>query len=34
MRIASGYAPLQQPGSGTPAAEILTRVCAVLRARR
>ena len=34
MRISSGYAPLQQPGSGTPAEEILTRVCAVLRARR
>jgi len=34
MRITSGYAPLQQPGSGTPAEEILMRVCAVLRARR
>jgi serine/threonine protein kinase len=34
ISIASGYTPLQQPGSGTPAEQILMRVCAVLRARQ
>jgi hypothetical protein len=33
MSIASGYAPMQQPSTGTPAEQILTRVCGVLRAR-
>ena len=34
MSIATGYAPLQQPSGGTPAQEILARVCAVLKARQ
>ncbi|HSU94661.1 MAG TPA: surface-adhesin E family protein [Gemmatimonadaceae bacterium] len=34
MSMSSGYTPLQQPSSGTPAEQILTRVCAVLRARQ
>jgi serine/threonine protein kinase len=33
MSIASGYAPMQQPSTGTPAEQILARVCGVLRAR-
>jgi serine/threonine protein kinase len=34
MPISSGYAPLQQPGGGTAAEQILTRVCGVLRTRK
>jgi hypothetical protein len=34
MPITSGYAPLQQPGGGTAAEQILTRVCGVLRTRK
>ena len=34
MSMSNGYTPLQQPSSGTPAEQILMRVCAVLRARQ
>jgi serine/threonine protein kinase len=33
VSISSGYAPLQRPTTGTPAEEILTRVCGALGAR-
>jgi len=33
VSTSSGYAPLQQPTRGTPAEEILMRVCGVLKAR-
>jgi hypothetical protein len=34
MAISSGYTPWQEPISGTPAEDILTRVCDVLRSRQ
>jgi serine/threonine protein kinase len=34
MSIKTAYTPLQQPSSGTPAEQILRRVCEVLRARQ
>lgn len=34
MAISSGYTPWQEPTSGTPAEDILTRVCDFLRSRR